>query len=219
MWALRTERVVIMVLFSQLSLWIVENEAKKCAYFHFFFLLTAFFSVFPPTARPARPGTHARAQHSRLPTLPTAKWHTKFAPAFANRSLECVRGAMCGAHQTKITSELEIKHFKTSEISVILISSKKYAKNIFNFQLTTQNATKDPDELPDDWPQRVQELLLQQLLLYYNHHREILSCFLEITTMKMNIRPVIFLPPECIIVQPLMTTHKNVWDLFCWNTL
>ena len=108
---------------------------------------------------------------------------------------------------------------KTSEISVILISSKKYAKNIFNFQLTTQNATKDPDELPDDWPQRVQELLLQQLLLYYNHHREILSCFLEITTMKMNIRPVIFLPPECIIVQPLMTTHKNVWDLFCWNTL
>jgi len=39
---------------------------------------------------------------------------------------------------------------KTSEISVILISSKKYAKNIFNFQLTTQNATKDPDELPDD---------------------------------------------------------------------
>ena len=107
---------------------------------------------------------------------------------------------------------------KTSEISVILISSKKYAKNIFNFQLTTK-ATKDPDELPDDWPQRVQELLLQQLLLYYNHHREILSCFLEITTMKMNIRPVIFLPPECIIVQPLMTTHKNVWDLFCWNTL
>ena len=95
---------------------------------------------------------------------------------------------------------------------------KKYAKNIFNFQLTTK-ATKDPDELPDDWPQRVQELLLQQLLLYYNHHREILSCFLEITTMKMNIRPVIFLPPECIIVQPLMTTHKNVWDLFCWNTL
>ena len=38
---------------------------------------------------------------------------------------------------------------KTSEISVILISSKKYAKNIFNFQLTTK-ATKDPDELPDD---------------------------------------------------------------------
>ena len=124
---------------------------------------------------------------------------------------------LCLYIQVWMTPKKFIK--KTSEISVILISSKKYAKNIFNFQLTTQNATKDPDELPDDWPQRVQELLLQQLLLYYNHHREILSCFLEITTMKMNIRPVIFLPPECIIVQPLMTTHKNVWDLFCWNTL
>ena len=68
---------------------------------------------------------------------------------------------------------------------------KKYAKNIFNFQLTTK-ATKDPDELPDDWPQRVQELLLQQLLLRtllqpssrnivmlfrnYNHENEYQTC-------------------------------------------
>lgn len=115
---------------------------------------------------------------------------------------------LCLFIQVWMTPKKFIK--KTSEISVILISSKK--------------KSMPRTFLISNWRQKPPKTLMNYRMIdpkgfkscssnnyyyvhYYNHHREILSCFLEITTMKMNIRPVIFLPPECIIV-PLMTTHK-----------